>query len=63
MYSLECDVTGNSVEDIEHCIDVVCVVRRLNGGRLRDKSGDGGLHCVRVVLELTRDGASQQKVV
>ena len=46
MYSLERDVTGNSMEDIEHCIDIVCVVRKPNSGCLGDECANGGLYCV-----------------
>ena len=60
LYLLECDITGNSMEDIEHCIDIVSIVQDSSSGCLGDKSTDGGLHCVRVVLELTRDSAGQQ---
>ena len=51
------------MEDIEHCIDIVRIVQNSSSGCLRDESTDSGLHCVRVVLKLTRDCASQQEVV
>ena len=60
LYLLECDITGNSMKDIEHRIDIVRIVQDSSSGCLGDESTDGGLQCVRVILELTRDSASQQ---
>ena len=61
-HSLKCDVAGNPVEDIEHCVDIFCA-REVDGGRLGDECANGGLHCVRVILDLPRDSTRDQHIV